>query len=102
MLYLSDGIWLCLNAVSGLFPSGGGSSMKHSIRKVRQGDEKALAYIQTESWKAAFGDILSPDVLENATDLTRATAMYKRFSLHGQGLNSSVWFSYFGYAANIV
>ena len=77
MLYLSDGIWLCLNAVSGLFPSGGGSSMKYSIRKVRQGDEKALAYIQTESWKAAFGDILSPDVLKKATDLTRATAMYQ-------------------------
>ncbi len=34
--------------------------------------------------------------------MNNSTAMYKWFSLHGQGLNSSVWFSYFGYAANIV
>ena len=27
------------------------------IRKVQQGDEFDLAYIQTESWKAAFKDI---------------------------------------------
>ena len=51
--------------------------MNYSIRMVRQGDDKALAYSQTESWKAAFGDILSPDVLKKATDLTRATAMYQ-------------------------
>ena len=46
------------------------------IRKVQQGDELNLAYIQTESWKAAFQDILSAEILQQATDLTRATAMY--------------------------
>lgn len=55
------------------------------IRKVKQGDEKFLAYIQTESWKAAFGDILSPDVLKKATDLTRATAMYQWLLEEKQG-----------------
>lgn len=46
------------------------------IRKVQQGDELNLAYIQTESWKAAFQDILSAEILQQVTDLTRATAMY--------------------------
>ena len=31
--------------------------MDASIRKVQQGDANALAYIQTESWKAAFAGI---------------------------------------------
>lgn len=48
------------------------------IRKVQQGDELNLAYIQTESWKAAFQDILSAEILQQVTDLTRATAMYKQ------------------------
>lgn len=48
------------------------------IRKVQQGDELNLAYIQTESWKAAFQDILSAEILQQATDLTHATAMYKQ------------------------
>lgn len=34
-------------------------NMNCLIRKVRQGDECNLAYIQIESWKAAFKDILS-------------------------------------------
>ena len=37
-----------------------------------------MAYIQTESWKAAFKDITSKEILQKSTDLTRATAMYKR------------------------
>ena len=48
------------------------------IRKVQQGDELNLAYIQTKSWKAAFQDILSAEILQQVTDLTRATAMYKQ------------------------
>ena len=48
------------------------------IRKVQQGDEFDLAYIQTESWKAAFKDILSAEILQMSTNLNRATAMYKR------------------------
>ena len=31
-----------------------------SIRRAIPGDEQVLAYIQTESWKAAFAGILSP------------------------------------------
>ena len=48
------------------------------IRNVRQGDELDLAYIQTESWKAAFKDILPAEILQTSTKLNSATAMYKQ------------------------
>ena len=48
------------------------------IRKVRQGDEGSLAYIQTESWKAAFKDILSEETLQKCSDSNMAKAMYKQ------------------------
>ena len=48
------------------------------IRRVRPGDENSLAHIQTESWKAAFRGILDGETLARATDIDRATAMYKR------------------------
>ena len=46
------------------------------IRKVAPGDAPVLAYIQTESWKAAFKDILEEDVLKRCTNMERATQMY--------------------------
>ena len=46
------------------------------IRKAIPGDEQVLAYIQTESWKAAFVDILSPEELERCTNLQKAEQMY--------------------------
>jgi ribosomal protein S18 acetylase RimI-like enzyme len=52
--------------------------MAYTIRKVKYGDESALAYVQTESWKAAFKGILSEDVLQKCTDIDKVTAMYKR------------------------
>lgn len=52
--------------------------MEYLIRKVKAGDETDLAYIQTESWKAAFKNILSEELLQKSTEITRATAMYKR------------------------
>lgn len=52
--------------------------MAFTIDRVQCGDAPILAYIQTESWKAAFKSILAPDVLENSTNLTRAEAMYQR------------------------
>lgn len=47
------------------------------IRRVCQGDEQTLAYIQTESWKAAFKGILSDEDLIRCTNIEKATAMYK-------------------------
>ena len=47
------------------------------IRKVAAGDETILAYIQTESWKAAFKDILAEDVLTRCTNFDRAKQMYQ-------------------------
>lgn len=41
------------------------------------GDERILAYIQTESWKAAFSGILSPEELERSTNIEKAEEMYK-------------------------
>lgn len=52
--------------------------MDYQIRCVRQGDEQTLAYIQTESWKVAFHDILEPEILTRCTDIDKATLMYKR------------------------
>lgn len=52
--------------------------MDYRVRKVHQGDELILAYIQTESWKAAFQDILADEILRQSTDLNYAAAMYKR------------------------
>lgn len=37
------------------------------IRRARLGDEVNLAYIQTESWKAAFGKILPEDIIQKTT-----------------------------------
>ena len=46
------------------------------IRKASPGDEQVLAYIQTESWKAAFAGILSPEELVRCTNLQKAEQMY--------------------------
>ena len=52
--------------------------MEYTIDKVKLGDEEALAYIQTESWKAGFKDILNADVLQKCTQIDKAIAMYRR------------------------
>lgn len=46
------------------------------IRRVQQGDENSLAYIQTESWKAAFAGILDTETLAKYTNIDKAAAMY--------------------------
>lgn len=48
------------------------------IRKAILGDEDMVAYIQSESWKAAFVGILSEDDLNKSTDLTRVRDMYTK------------------------
>jgi ribosomal protein S18 acetylase RimI-like enzyme len=45
---------------------------------MQYGDEAAFAYVQTESWKAAFKSILPENVLKKYTDLDSVTAIYKR------------------------
>ena len=51
--------------------------MEKIIRRVQPGDEFDLAYIQTESWKAAFKDILDAETLTRCTDIEKATNMYR-------------------------
>ncbi len=51
--------------------------MNITICKAQFGDEKILAYIQTESWKSAFTDIISIDDMERYTDIAKAEAMYE-------------------------
>lgn len=53
-------------------------SDNYLIRKVSSGDAEVLAYIQTESWKAAFKNILSEDVLIRCTNFDRAKQMYQK------------------------
>ena len=48
------------------------------IRTVRPGDEERLAYVQTESWKAAFREIVLAEILAECTALEPAIAMYRR------------------------
>ena len=52
--------------------------MKYSIERVKLGDEATLAFIQTESWKAGFKDILNPDTLLRCTQVDKVTTMYRR------------------------
>lgn len=47
------------------------------LRRAKAGDEKVLAYIQTESWKSAFDEILSAKELERCTDVEKAEEMYR-------------------------
>lgn len=51
--------------------------MNITIRKAKNGDEKILAYIQTESWKSAFADIISAEDMGRCTDIVKAEAMYE-------------------------
>ena len=50
--------------------------MKVSIRKAKIGDEKILAYIQTQAWRSAFSDIISADDMEKYTNVEKAEEMY--------------------------
>ncbi len=55
------------------------------IRRVHKGDESTLALIQTESWKAAFKEIVEPDTLRKCTDINKATSMYKSLLENDKG-----------------
>ena len=61
------------------------------IRKAIPGDEQVLAYIQTESWKAAFAGILSPEELDRCTNLQKAEQMYHNV-LRRDGCNMAIEF----------
>lgn len=57
--------------------------MDNKIRKAMPGDEKVLAYIQTESWKAAFAGILPLADLESSTNIEKVTQMYQHILQSG-------------------
>lgn len=48
------------------------------MRRVKRGDAKALAYIQTESWRVAFAGILSSEELEKATNAAVVEERYRK------------------------
>lgn len=56
-----------------------------SIRRAVSGDEAILAFIQTESWKAAFDRILAPELLKRLTDFQKNEEMYQRLLQAGKG-----------------
>lgn len=55
------------------------------IRKVRNGDERSLAFVQTESWKAAFKNILSQETLDKCANFNRSITMYRKLLDEKQG-----------------
>ena len=55
------------------------------IRRVAVGDENSLAYVQTESWKAAFKEIIPADVLLKHTDIKRTVEMYRKLLSDNKG-----------------
>ena len=59
--------------------------MEALIRKAEPGDEANLAYVQTESWKAAFADILDRETLDRCTDRSKAENMYRSLLEEGKG-----------------
>ena len=59
--------------------------MEIDIRKVKQGDADTLAYIQTESWKAAFKIIIDAEMLEKCTNIDKARLMYQRLLDENKG-----------------
>lgn len=61
------------------------------IRKAIPGDEQVLALIQTESWKTAFADLLSPEELVRCTNLQKAEQMYHSV-LRREGCNMAIEF----------
>ena len=56
-----------------------------TIRRVQPGDEETLAYILTESWKAAFSDILDSDTLTRCTGIEAAIGMFRKLLEEGTG-----------------
>ena len=56
-----------------------------SIRRVKAGDENSLAYVQTESWKEAFREIVPADILSRCTKIERAAEMYKMLLAENKG-----------------
>lgn len=68
------------------------TKMNYEIRNVRDGDEIQLAFIQVESWRAAYGEILSNKVLQKYLDLEYVTAIYKKLleNQKGNGLIMNV------------
>ena len=58
--------------------------MDIEIRRARKGDEGVFARIQTESWKAAFSHILSPEELARCTQLEEAEELYRRVLARGE------------------
>lgn len=48
------------------------------IRRVKDGDAKTLAYIQTTSWRNAFNHILDAETLNQYTKIENATTMYQQ------------------------
>lgn len=55
------------------------------VRRVKNGDENSLAYIQTESWKEAFKEIVPADLLSQYTEIERATAIYQKLMEEQKG-----------------
>ena len=59
------------------------------IRRAQNGDDETLARIQTESWKAAFADIVPAELLAQCTSLERAIRFYEAHGFAASGKKQS-------------
>ncbi len=56
-----------------------------TIRRAEAADAQSLAYVQTESWKDAFRQIVPEELLLKCTDADHAAQMYRRLLTQGKG-----------------
>ncbi|MBP5223163.1 MAG: GNAT family N-acetyltransferase [Lachnospiraceae bacterium] len=59
--------------------------MNYTISKAKIEDAERFGYIQVESWRAAFSDILEKDIISKYLDLEHVTGIYKRNIEIGRG-----------------
>ncbi len=59
--------------------------MDYKIQNGKIGDESRFAYIQVEGWRAAYSDILAPEVLKKYLDIEYVTSIYRKLMERKKG-----------------
>lgn len=57
----------------------------YEIRRARKGDSKTLAFIQVESWKEAYSDIIPKEHLKKFLDVDYVTSIYEKLLINNKG-----------------
>ena len=65
--------------------------MDYKIQNGKIGDESRFAYIQVEGWRAAYSDILAPEVLKKYLDIEYVTSIYRKLMEKGKWTYYASW-----------